>query len=233
MGGRRTQTTAPTRERRRSIAGKATREKLMVAAERLFAVHGIEGASLREIQEEAGQSNASVIAYHFGSREGLVRALLGFRYEKINARRAELLASVHDQGLHDDPRTAVRVIVTPLLESIEAGEMFVPLLARLSADTQTLAGYLPNDDTTVDVLRELLPERHSAMPERVRLGREIQLYSSILNFLGEHALGSHRISPAQLSNYVDGWVGMLTAPVSEQTVELMAERPTRRRRSAR
>src|SRR6266571_3739086 len=72
------------RARRRSTAGEATREKLMVSAERLFALHGVAGASLREIQDDAGQSNASVIAYHFGSRHGLVRALLTFRYEKIN-----------------------------------------------------------------------------------------------------------------------------------------------------
>ena len=37
-------------------------------AERLFAMNGVEGVTLREIQAEAGQSNSSVITYHFGSR---------------------------------------------------------------------------------------------------------------------------------------------------------------------
>ena len=37
-----------------------------------------------------------------------------------------------------DPREAVWIIVRPLIESIDAGEMFVPFLARVSANTRTL-----------------------------------------------------------------------------------------------
>src|SRR5215475_15692844 len=93
---------APTR--RRHSTGEATRELLMVAAERLFAMNGVEGVTLREIQVAAGQANSSVIAYHFGSQAGLVRALLEFRYRKVNARRAELLQEARDRGALDDPR---------------------------------------------------------------------------------------------------------------------------------
>ena len=39
--------------------------------------------------------------------------------------------------------------------------------------------------------------------------------------LAELARGHQRISEAQLSNYVDGWVGMLTAPLSPPTSALM------------
>ena len=86
------------RPRRRHSAGEATRELLMVTAERLIAMNGVEGVSLREIQAAAGQSNSSVITYHFGSQAGLVRALLEFRYRKINARRAELLREARGRG---------------------------------------------------------------------------------------------------------------------------------------
>jgi AcrR family transcriptional regulator len=191
----------------------------MVTAERLFAMNGVEGVTLREIQAAAGQSNSSVITYHFGSQAGLVRALLEFRYRKINARRAELQQEARDRGVSGDPRETVWIIVRPLIESIDAGEMFVPFLARVSANSRTFAGYL--DDGTVDVLRETVSSQLSAMPERARLGREVQLYNSVLNLLAELARGHQRISEAQLSNYVDGWVGMLTAPLSPATSELM------------
>jgi AcrR family transcriptional regulator len=191
----------------------------MVTAERLFAMNGVEGVTLREIQAAAGQSNSSVITYHFGSQAGLVRALLEFRYRKINARRAELLQEARDRGVSGDPRETVWIIVRPLIESIDAGEMFVPFLARVSANSRTFAGYL--DDGTVDVLRETVSSQLSAMPERARLGREVQLYNSVLNLLAELARGHQRISEAQLSNYVDGWMGMLTAPLSPATSELM------------
>ncbi|HEX4094261.1 MAG TPA: TetR family transcriptional regulator [Trebonia sp.] len=211
-----------TRPRRRHSTGEATRELLMVTAERLFAMNGVEGVSLREIQAAAGQSNSSVITYHFGSQAGLVRALLEFRYQRINARRAELLQEARDRGVAGDPRETVWIIVRPLIESIDAGEMFVPFLARVSANSRTFAEYLPRRmDDAVDVLRETVSSQLSVMPERAWLGREVQLYNSVLNLLAELARGHQRISEAQLSNYVDGWVGMLTAPMSPATSELM------------
>jgi AcrR family transcriptional regulator len=212
-----------TRSRRHHAAGEATRELLMVAAERLFAMNGVEGVTLREIQVAAGQANSSVIAYHFGSQAGLVRALLEFRYRNINARRAELVSEARDRGALDDPREAVWIIVRPLIESIDAGEMFVPFLARVSANTRTFAEYVPPEtlDSTVGVLRDTVPALLAGLPERARLGREVQLYNSVLNLLAELARGHQRISEAQLSNYVDGWVGMLTAPMSPATAALM------------
>jgi AcrR family transcriptional regulator len=214
-----------TRTRRRHSTGEATRELLMVTAERLFAINGVEGVTLREIQAAAGQSNSSVITYHFGSQAGLVRALLEFRYRKINTRRTELLQEARDRGVEGDPREAVWIIVRPLIESIDAGEMFVPFLARVSANTRTFAEYLPPQmsDSTVNVLRDTVPGLLSGLPERARLGREVQLHNSVLNLLAELARGHQRISDAQLSNYVDGWVGMLTAPMSPATSELMRQ----------
>lgn len=211
--------------RRHHAAGEATRELLMVAAERLFAMNGVEGVTLREIQVAAGQANSSVITYHFGSQAGLVRALLEFRYRAINARRAELLREARDRGVLGDPREAVWIVVRPLIESIDAGEMFVPFLARVSANTRTFAEYLPPEtlDSTVGVLRDAVPALLADLPERARLGREVQLYNSVLNLLAELARGHQRISEAQLSNYVDGWVGMLTAPMSPATAELMGQ----------
>lgn len=212
------------RPRRRHSAGQATRELLMVTAERLIAMNGVEGVTLREIQAAAGQSNSSVITYHFGSQAGLVRAVLEFRYRRINARRAELLRQAGERGVSGDPREAVWIIVRPLVESIDAGEMFVPFLARVSANPRAFAEYMPPGlpDSTASVLREMAPGLMSGMPERARLGREVQLYNSVFSLLAELARGHQRISEAQLSNYVDGWVGMLTAPISPATSGLMA-----------
>jgi AcrR family transcriptional regulator len=195
----------------------------MATAERLFAMRGIEGVTLREIQLEAGQSNSSVIAYHFGSKAGLIRVLIASRYRTIDARRAQLLEEVRESGLSGDARAAVQLIVRPLVESIQAGEMFVPFLARLSENPEARSEYLPGqaEDTAVDVLDELVPDVLGGMPDRARHGRRVQLYNSVLNLLGEHARRQQQISEARLSNYIDGWVGMLTAPLSPATAALM------------
>src|SRR5262245_35921234 len=54
---------------------KATREKIVKAAARAFAREGYEGASIRAIVADA-EVNQAAINYHFGSKEGLYRAVL-------------------------------------------------------------------------------------------------------------------------------------------------------------
>jgi AcrR family transcriptional regulator len=56
-------------------ASKATREKIIKAASRAFADSGYEGASIRVIVA-AADVNQAAINYHFGSKEGLYRAVL-------------------------------------------------------------------------------------------------------------------------------------------------------------
>lgn len=225
-------TTEPTTTRRRHSTGEATRELLLVTAERLFANRGVDGVSLREIQLEASQSNSSVVTYHFGSKAGLVRSLLEFRYQTINRRRAELLVEAREETGTDDAHAVVWLIVRPLIESLEAGEMFVPFLAKLSANAAAAHDYLPfhSDDSPFSPLEEVVDQLLIQMPERARRGRAVQLYNSVLNLLGYLADRDQRVSDAQLSNYVDGWVGMLTAPLSESTVALLAREDSHRGR---
>ncbi|MDT5001301.1 MAG: hypothetical protein QOK12_3406, partial [Mycobacterium sp.] len=93
--------------RRRNASGESTRVMLMEVAERLFATRGIEAVTLREIQQAAGQSNTSVIRYHFGSRDGLIRALISYRQASLGADRREMLVSMRDEGKEADPRAVV------------------------------------------------------------------------------------------------------------------------------
>jgi TetR/AcrR family transcriptional regulator, regulator of cefoperazone and chloramphenicol sensitivity len=50
------------------------RARIREAAFRLFAANGVKGTTLRAIAEEAGTS-AALVVHHFGSKEGLVRAV--------------------------------------------------------------------------------------------------------------------------------------------------------------
>jgi AcrR family transcriptional regulator len=210
--------------RRRNASGESTRVMLMEVAERLFATRGIEAVTLREIQEAAGQSNTSVIRYHFGSRDGLIRALIVYRQHSAGADRQEMLAQMRDEGKEADPRAVVWLLARPLANSINAGEMFVPFLARLSEDPRARGDYWPDhvdDDWTQEKLEELVDAALQDLPERVRRGRTFQLYISLINVLADAARSGRGVSEAQLHNYVDGWVGMLTAPVSYETRALI------------
>jgi AcrR family transcriptional regulator len=212
--------------RRRNSSGESTRVMLMEVAERLFATKGIEAVTLREIQQAAGQSNTSVIRYHFGSRDGLIRALISYRQASLGADRQEMLASMREQGKEADPRAVVWLLARPLANSIAAGEMFAPFLARLVEDPRARSDYWPDhveDEWTQERLEELVDAALQDLPERIRRGRTFQLYVSLINVLAAAARSGHGLSEAQLHNYVDTWVGMLTAPVSYETRALLAE----------
>ena len=78
--------------RRRRERGEATRFAIIEAAEMLFAQHGIDGASLRQIGVASGSANTNVVAYHFGDRDALVDAIIRYRLPEIERMRAALLA---------------------------------------------------------------------------------------------------------------------------------------------
>ena len=52
-------------------AGEATRQRLLDAAERLFAQSGYASVSVRAVTGKARQ-NVAAVNYHFGSKDGLL-----------------------------------------------------------------------------------------------------------------------------------------------------------------
>lgn len=59
---------------------------ILDAAERIFALHGFDGASMRQIASEAGVAQA-LLHYHFGTKEKLFEAMFARRSNSINAAR--------------------------------------------------------------------------------------------------------------------------------------------------
>lgn len=67
-----------------------TKERLLDAAERLFAQRGFAATSLRDITAEA-QANLASVNYHFGSKEALLDAVFERRLVPVNDERLTLL----------------------------------------------------------------------------------------------------------------------------------------------
>src|SRR5579859_4078456 len=67
-----------------------TKDRILDAAERLFAHKGIEATSLRTITAEAGV-NLAAVNYHFQSKEALMHAVIARRLDPINQRRLAML----------------------------------------------------------------------------------------------------------------------------------------------
>lgn len=111
-----------------------TRQRLVQAAAQGFAEHGIRTASLVEITRQAGQRNRGAVHYHFGTREGLLAAVLDEHTDFMAARQGELLARALEQP-GDQVAAVVEVIVRSCVEVAsldEGGSCYLKIIAELS-----------------------------------------------------------------------------------------------------
>ncbi|MFP5071638.1 TetR/AcrR family transcriptional regulator [Pseudonocardia nantongensis] len=159
--------------RARTDRGAATRERILDAAEQLFAEHGVYAVSNRAIAEAADQGNNAVVGYHFGTKADLVRALVRRHADAVDRRREAMVA-----GLGPDPgvRDWVDCLVRPAAQHL--GDLGAPTwYARFGAQIMTdpalrpvlLAESLASPSLTaaLDGLRSCLP----ALPQRVQRER--------------------------------------------------------------
>ena len=98
-----------------------TRERILDAAEGLFAEQGFEGASTRDIVAKSGDTIGSV-NYHFGSKSVLISEVVRRRWDVIAAeRRAAYQAATERAGGPPGIESVVHCIVIPYLERAMRG----------------------------------------------------------------------------------------------------------------
>jgi AcrR family transcriptional regulator len=123
-----------------------TRERILAAAERLFAERGIAGVSLRTIVTEVG-ANAAAIHYHFGSKEALIEAVFARRATQIaEARLRWLEAARHGPDRRRRLEGIVRAFLEPGLlggaDTDEGAALFARIRARLVTESGDFARQL-------------------------------------------------------------------------------------------
>jgi AcrR family transcriptional regulator len=93
----------------------ATKAAVFAAAERLFALHGFQNVSVRDITAEAGVNLASV-NYHFGSKDALLFEIFRRRTAELNRERARMLHEANDRHQGAPPvRDILEALFTPPL----------------------------------------------------------------------------------------------------------------------
>src|ERR1700689_3627548 len=110
-----------------------TKDRILNAAERLFARDGFEATSLRAITAEAGV-NLAAVNYHFQSKEALVQAVIGRRMGPVTARRLALLDAYEaEAGDAAVPlEKLLDAFLRPVVEMVGShAHEFVPLIGRL------------------------------------------------------------------------------------------------------
>jgi AcrR family transcriptional regulator len=113
----------------------STKERILGAAEQLFATHGFAGASLRQVTA-AANVNLAAVNYHFGSKENLINEVFRRRLDDLNAHRIEELdkaAAQADSTLEDLLAAFIRPALDLSLDR-SGGGAFIRVLARAFAE---------------------------------------------------------------------------------------------------
>ncbi|RWU18827.1 hypothetical protein DM813_21110 [Pseudomonas alkylphenolica] len=221
---------------RLTLKSVVTRAKLVAIAERLFAERGIEGVSLSDINKAAGQRNKNATSYHFGSKDGLLQAILDKHVPGISARRNALLDELEQRG-NPSVRDVVRAFMYPL-----ADKMFDPCGGRhfICLDAQLVAIHTLSVQNLrasafklgqVDRLRRALLEVIQGLPESVAEQRLHLAAVLLLHGLADH---SRMLDASEnkkvllidtelfIKNTEDCLVALLASPMSPETIALLS-----------
>jgi len=210
------------------------RAEMMLAAERLFAERGIDAVSMREITREAGQRNSTALQYHFGSREGLLRAIMERHMETVAVRRAALLDMVAGNG-DLTLRDGANVLVQPLISKLtgdDGGPQFLQVAGELLNRTHrnidpdepvgvAIYDHLRTLDRWSEVFEDLMPEGTTGAP----LHRRFAVIRFAHIEIGRRARVGEPIDlPLFTNQLVDLVTGLLGAELSPDTKRLLAAR---------
>lgn len=210
-----------------------TRNEIILAAEKLFAKEGISNVALRRITRAAGQRNESAIHYHFGSREGVVAAIMDLRTVPIDTERRRMLGEfrLRANGAPISSRDVAKALVRPLgayLEAEGGQSHYLRFIGLLFMDRPMWRKF--ENRTQDQGLIEARAALHSGKPHlpemlvRHRFSLSIQMASYAMarmeqaaDDLGPRWLWSH--AEAQLCNLIDSVQAVYDAPLSPETVQ--------------
>ena len=142
----------------------STKDRILGAAEELFAQHGFAGTSLRQVTSHA-DVNIAAVNYHFGSKENLVNEVFRRRMDEMTAARLAQLEQAR-RAAPGDLGAVLAAFVEPALamaQDRQSGGAFVRVIARAYAEkNDNLRKFL--SDHYGHVLREFAKAIAAAVP---------------------------------------------------------------------
>ena len=215
----------------RRARSESTKKALMRAAEKLVAEGGMENLSIKAIVTVADQKNESALQYHFNNLTGLLDAIHIERSKQIQAKRAASLVETLKISSQPSLRQLCLLMVEPTFDLARADVEFrryVRAFGHELAISESSPLELVSDkggggasgQETGALLRKVLPLLDEDDYRR-RMEAAIMLCSSSMHYQArqKRAFRGHQ-SDLFLNNLVDALVGLLSAPVSPETLAL-------------
>ncbi len=151
------------RQRAPSKRSLATREKILNAAEMLFAQTGYEGTSIREIAERAGVQKA-LVNFHGGPKEDLFFKVVERRAKELSDCRMQALTAMLAGQEKVTVGDIISCFIAPYMEKATNGGIhwraYARLVAQVSADERWAGISQACFDPTAQVFIEEICKRH-------------------------------------------------------------------------
>ncbi|MFW0793883.1 TetR/AcrR family transcriptional regulator [Gordonia sp. CPCC 205515] len=203
-----------------STESRSAKERLILTAERLYALHGLDGVPLRQIAVEAGTANKSAVQYHFGSKDALVTAVLAHRVDDLDRRRALLYARA-DLG---DVRSVVEAQHLPLIELGEDESCYyLQFVEQLEQKAHPFHQLPPENQLTEQAYYDRVGELLSGVPKELREIRIKQATAVCLHVCTDRHRTRELGEPVppyavHVSQLLDSLVALLTLEPSGETM---------------
>jgi AcrR family transcriptional regulator len=207
----------------RTERASSTREAILVAAERLYAEHGVFAVSNRQVSEAAGQGNNAAVGYHFGTKTDLVRAIEQKHRTPVELLREQMVEQLgRDAGLRD----WVACLVQPLTEHL--AQLGNPTwYARFAAQVMTDPAYyniVVRDALSSPSLVQVINGINNSLPDlpiEVRMERNIMARNLLMHSsadreraLAQGAPVARKTWQASATGLIDAIVGLWLAPAT-------------------
>lgn len=194
----------------------------MQIADQMISERGIDDVSMREIVQMSGQRNASVIAYHFGGRDGLLLAVYRQRLAALQEIRREKLVELDREGRGDDLRALVEISILPLSDQLRAvgGSHYARFSARMTPRVDfTSADFNEVGEVNADVLNRYRRTLRDLPDYVASLRVELAMNMMVGTLAAYEQRQEEGLAMAPLDEVVnqliDMIVGALTAPYSQ------------------
>jgi AcrR family transcriptional regulator len=118
------------------VRESAKRDRIMRAAEKLFALGGYHGVSIRDIAT-AANVGSTLIIHHFESKEKLYKAVFAL-HQDLAQERLRVLEAINDFAAPDALERVVHAFVSPIVKSHATvdGRYYAQLIVREASDPQ-------------------------------------------------------------------------------------------------
>ena len=150
--------------------GEATRERILDAAEELFAEHGFDGVTVRQVTRKANV-DVALAHYYFGTKRGLFDSVFLRRAAILNDAR---LKAIDDFQINSGPGGAtiegfIQAFLDPVMERWANGgpgwKSYLAIVAQVNNTPkwggETMAHYFdPVIHRLIDALRGIMPGAH-------------------------------------------------------------------------